>query len=335
MATYIDIHGNNIPIVSSDPSNPIVGEMWYNTTARKLKGQATLSASWASAPTMPASKGDGGMATKGTKSAFLVWQGAPGAKNSTYSYDGSSWTGEPTTPYSASGVISFGTQTAAVGAGGQPGGGGVSTTIKWGGSSWTTSGGLPYPLLYQIGGCGPETAGISIGGWDQSSGSGGNKNDVKTFNGSTWSTEPATCPFAAYTGAHYGVNSEDCNYFGGYEPSPARNDDHVNYNGTAFTTLAVYPVPIAGIGTSGTTSLGYVWSGNYQPSSPPYTAAGNDWNGSSWTSATSYPVSMQNTQSGGSSTGVAISAGGTSPPYISTTNTFTAAGPSTVTISSS
>ena len=39
MATYKEIRGNNIPIRSSDPSNPIIGEMWYNTTTGVLKGR--------------------------------------------------------------------------------------------------------------------------------------------------------------------------------------------------------------------------------------------------------------------------------------------------------
>jgi len=39
MATYIQIHGTKIPIVSSDPSNPENGQMWYNTTTHQLKGK--------------------------------------------------------------------------------------------------------------------------------------------------------------------------------------------------------------------------------------------------------------------------------------------------------
>lgn len=39
MATYIQIAGVKIPIVSSDPSNPENGQMWYNTTSRQLKGK--------------------------------------------------------------------------------------------------------------------------------------------------------------------------------------------------------------------------------------------------------------------------------------------------------
>ena len=37
MATYKEIQGFNIEIVSTDPANPSIGEVWYNSTAGKLK----------------------------------------------------------------------------------------------------------------------------------------------------------------------------------------------------------------------------------------------------------------------------------------------------------
>ena len=139
MATYINIHGNNIPIRASDPSNPITGEIWYNTTTNLLKGHIYSTGTWSSGGNMSYAMGDGGMTRAGTITAALVWQGAPSPAtglNKTESYDGTTWTGKPNTPYAASGVGSFGTQTAAVGAGGQPGGGGVTTTIEWDGTNW-------------------------------------------------------------------------------------------------------------------------------------------------------------------------------------------------------
>ena len=39
MATLRDIRGTNIPIRASDPANPQVGEVWYNTTTHALKAQ--------------------------------------------------------------------------------------------------------------------------------------------------------------------------------------------------------------------------------------------------------------------------------------------------------
>ena len=47
MATYKEINGTDITVVSSDPSNPVTGEVWYNTTTQKLKGyQQVLGNAW-------------------------------------------------------------------------------------------------------------------------------------------------------------------------------------------------------------------------------------------------------------------------------------------------
>lgn len=37
MATYKGIKGVKIQYLSADPSNPVVGQIWYNTTTRLLK----------------------------------------------------------------------------------------------------------------------------------------------------------------------------------------------------------------------------------------------------------------------------------------------------------
>ena len=47
MTTYKEINGTDITVVSSDPSNPVTGEVWYNTTTQKLKGyQQVLGNAW-------------------------------------------------------------------------------------------------------------------------------------------------------------------------------------------------------------------------------------------------------------------------------------------------
>ena len=38
MATYITLKGMAIEILSADPSNPVEGQIWYNTTSNTLKG---------------------------------------------------------------------------------------------------------------------------------------------------------------------------------------------------------------------------------------------------------------------------------------------------------
>jgi len=39
MATYITIKGITILSLASDPSNPVEGQIWYNTTTATIRGQ--------------------------------------------------------------------------------------------------------------------------------------------------------------------------------------------------------------------------------------------------------------------------------------------------------
>ena len=49
MATYKEIHGTVIETVTSDPSNPVNGQVWYNSTEQKLKAITSNPAgAWAS-----------------------------------------------------------------------------------------------------------------------------------------------------------------------------------------------------------------------------------------------------------------------------------------------
>ena len=36
MATYIGTHGGKVQDYTTDPDNPIVGQVWYNTTSNTL-----------------------------------------------------------------------------------------------------------------------------------------------------------------------------------------------------------------------------------------------------------------------------------------------------------
>jgi hypothetical protein len=39
MAEYINIRGQSIEVVASDPANPTLGQIWYNSTSNTLKGE--------------------------------------------------------------------------------------------------------------------------------------------------------------------------------------------------------------------------------------------------------------------------------------------------------
>ena len=46
MSTYRTERGQLIKSVSSDPSNPKLGEIWYNTTIGSLKGYIFIADAW-------------------------------------------------------------------------------------------------------------------------------------------------------------------------------------------------------------------------------------------------------------------------------------------------
>ena len=49
MATYKENHGTNIETVTSNPDNPVNGQVWYNSTDQALRGNAqTTTGAWAS-----------------------------------------------------------------------------------------------------------------------------------------------------------------------------------------------------------------------------------------------------------------------------------------------
>ena len=57
MAEYINIKGQNIEVVASDPANPTIGQIWYNSTSNTLKAfDLTTTATFASAPGLNTSR---------------------------------------------------------------------------------------------------------------------------------------------------------------------------------------------------------------------------------------------------------------------------------------
>lgn len=334
MATYYDIFGQKVQYLSSDPANLTEGQVWYNSTSNTAKVQGYQTAAWASAPSINNTMSAGGMTTKGTQTAFLIWNGAaPGVDaNPGYveSYNGTSWTNLPLSPQAVTTPTSFGTQTSAVGAGGNDGGGFYSTTIEYNGTSWGSGGSLPGQKSYMYNGAGSsESDGINIGGYPPT---GSPRSEVLAYNGTAWSTDPATCPFPSYTGTHFGAGSSDANFLGGYNPPTSGNNDHVNYDGTTFTVLTSYPQKIAAASSAGTTSNGYVWNGVTVPSGAE-TSDGNSWNGTAWAASTSFPAAKQSAYSGGNTVGDALNASGR--PYVTSTFEYQAAGAATQTITTS
>ena len=73
MTTYKEIYGTNVEVLSSDPTNPVEGQIWYNSTSQTLKGYALVAGSWATAGPLNTARNT--FSGSGTQTAGLVFGG--------------------------------------------------------------------------------------------------------------------------------------------------------------------------------------------------------------------------------------------------------------------
>ena len=144
MATYKEIKGTNIEAVATDPTYPVTGQVWYNTTSNVLKG-ATGSPieSWSTVNSLNQERY--GMGSAGTSTAALGFSGNPpsgpgtGYATLTESWNGTNWTEVNNLNEQKQYAGSVGLQTAALSFGGSKPQAPTTTenTEIWNGTNWT------------------------------------------------------------------------------------------------------------------------------------------------------------------------------------------------------
>ena len=200
MADYININGNNIPIRASDPTNPIVGEIWYNTTTNALKGQgATTSGPWASGGAISSARYLN--AGAGTLTAGLTW----GGRNipifsDTQEYDGSTWTSGGSYPKAISSHGGTGLQTAALSVGGinPPSPPAYSDAFEYDGTTWANPSSIGR-MGFGMKVSGTQTAAVATGGGYVGGPEVRNNADTELYDGTTWT---AGNPFSTARSFH-------------------------------------------------------------------------------------------------------------------------------------
>ena len=317
MATYKDIHGQNIPIRASDPSNPLTGEVWYNSTTNIFKVIETTSAgAWATGGALPAARQYAGLA--GTQTASILAGGqSPGAynNNNSYSYNGTSWTATPNLGTSRRQATMMGTGTSALlaGSGTSPPSTGITTVEEWSGSSWTAGGSIAT-LRYGNFSGGTQTAAVIAGG----SGPGVYFDDTEEYNGTSWTT--VTNMPGNQGGGTSGADLQTDMYC--VAGGPGNKTTSVVYDGTNWTSGA----SLSGDGRRGTggaiatsSNPGFVTCGETATTNP--ISITEEWNGSAFSSSTACPTAHRDQATGDGGTGAAgIVAGGYSTAI--STNVF-------------
>ena len=199
MTTYKEIFGKAVKYLSTDPTDDIEGQIWYNSTSGTFKTNVSLGAVWASGGNLSTSRAGAGNA--GTTTAALAFGGnlQPGTTGSTEEYDGSAWTAGGTMGTSRYGANGFGLQTAAVAAAGSPYPG-ITTVEEYNGSSWSTVNSLPSARQNCMA-FGIESNGAVAGGNNATT----LLNITEEYDGTNW-TSGGTLGTARYQGRGTGAS---------------------------------------------------------------------------------------------------------------------------------
>ena len=305
MATYKGIKGFSIQNLSADPSNPIEGEMWYNSTSNVWKvEEATAAGAWATGGNMPTSYSEN--AGGGSKIAGIQFGG--NGTGETNEYNGT-WTSVNAMINARNNCGGSGSQTAALAVGSQdisPPPAAYSNLVEeYDGTSWTAGTNYPTVIASNPGLTGVITAAIMAGGSDNSS----QLSVVNNYDGTTWTAE-TVLPSARDRNGVCGTQTTAIS-LGGRDPSaPPYLNTVDTYDGTSWTNVTNYPTGLIGIGTSGDSANAVTFGGNNYPGTKQ--TATNIWNGSTFSSDTAMSTARNQGSHGnfGSSTSGTFAAGG-------------------------
>ena len=308
MATYKEIRGTQIEAVATDPSNPIEGQVWYNTTSNVLKGQAVTSAgSWATGGNLNTARAIQGAA--GTYNASLNYGGYTTTEvGITETYNGTNWTEVNDMGTARAAFAAGGTQTSAIAAGGQGPPNGVTNCEIWNGTNWTETTDLNASRRYITGAAAVNTAAIAFGGIPPNPGTGA----TELWNGSNW-TEVNDLTTARRSIASCGTSTAGFS-ISGYDGESALECEI--WNGTNWTEVNDIP---SGFGTGaafGTTTAAVVNANTVT----------KEWNGTNWAAGTASSTNVSNRACSGTAS-LGIAAGGEPPPSgVATTEEWTGPG---------
>jgi len=266
-------------VVSSDPSNPTLGQIWYNTSSNQLKGfRASSGGVWSTGTSTNISREK--LEAVGVYTAALAFGGATSGQSPSMGgntakaekWNGSSWTTDSNSMNNGRSTLrGAGTQTAAVGFGGysSPPFVKYSQTENYNGSSWTVApGSLPFANNV-MGGFGTQTAAVSCGGAESPNSA------TFNYNGSSWTASGAMNTGRKDMGS-VGTQTAGLIFSGNPDPTPVRQATE-KYNGTSWTNTGNFGSGRYSMGSSGTQTAALAFGGGF-----PLEGLTEQFNGSTW-----------------------------------------------------
>jgi hypothetical protein len=279
-------------------------------------------AAWVSAPAVSGLSFNSYI-TAGGESSAIAAGGFNGPANTTSSqaakFNGTSWSSIPNMPYDTfqHGVSGDGSDAIAYGGAVRPPEALQTAAAEWNGTSW--GGGGSTSMTARILGCrnGSGSSDNFTAGGNPSAGGGNSTTDCMKYNGSAWSSAPAY-PNSFRLGGLSG-SSSNATVFGGDNASGGYYSSSFSFNGSAFSSIPNMNVArTVGNGFGPTTNCMAV--GGYDGVSNVATV--ENYNGSTWATATSIPsagsyITAADTSKGSFTTGGAylITDNLTNPTY--------------------
>jgi len=323
MATYKGIKGFSIQNLSADPSNPIEGEMWYNSTSSVWKvEELTTAGTWASGGNINTTRGQA--AAAGTQNATVYFGGRTSTANVANSeeYDGSAWTNTPNLNTARRTVQgNAGTQTAALAFGGlTPASPGVTAATElWNGSAWSNNPTGLNLARWNLAGCGLQTAALAISGQSATA----NVANVEEFNGTNWTANPVNVNTGREGPNAVGTQTAALVFGGLLPPQTAATE---LWNGSTWTTVSSLNTAISNTASFGISTAAVSAGGaTNPPGGVNNTAQTEVYDGTSWSiNPNSLGTSRYMlTGSGTFSAGLAIGGG---PTFTNVTEEWTGPG---------
>ena len=323
MADYKAIKGLAIQTVSSEPDNPVLGQMWYNSTLGKLRVGKTQAASWSTGGNIITARDSG--AVCGDQTAAILAGGLISDHSETLAgetYDGSTWSETNDLNTARSRIPGIGSSTAGLTAGGKIGGAESALSEEYNGTSWVEGNALPVAKS-QPGGAGTQTAGLTAGGGLTTAAA---DDTSEHYDGTSW-TESGTLNTGRSAAPGTGTQTASLLLGGGYSPAPAsspapsQKTAYVEqWNGTSWAEVGDLSVSRGWFAAAGNPSKALVWQGSTGPT-PSSVNSSDTYDGSTWTTGTATPQVNAKASGHGTTVGVAIGAGGyaTPPPFLQTT----------------
>jgi len=314
MAEYKGIKGFKVQYLSADPSNPIIGQTWYNSTSKDLKFTELAPGSWASTGSLNTAKYY--LAAAGTTSAALAFGGtSPGsaASNTSEAYNGSTWSGAPNMNTGRRDLGGNGaTQDAALAYGG------ATPTLQnaseeYNGASWSSGNPINFTTR-TIRGCGTQTAALAFGAEPASA-------NTEEYDGTSWVTVNSLNT-ARRNAAAFGTQTAGVAANGNPPVSLVEE-----YDGTSWTTVpGVTNQPAGGeICGFGIQTAGLVFGFN-----PPSNVA-ETYDGTSWSVTANMATNRWAAAAAGTTSASGLAIGG-EPAFLSAVEEYIGAGPATKTI---